>query len=57
MFSKKKLFIGSLVLGILGFSPMLMSVVGKGNKKGEIKLNPNYYKNQNESLFKNKNNN
>ncbi len=55
MFSKKKLFIGSLVLAILGFSPMLMSIVGKGNKKGEIKLNPNYYKNQNEPLFKDEN--
>lgn len=52
MFSKKKLVLGSLILGVLGFSPMLMSVVGKGNKKGELEINPDYYKNKKESLFK-----
>jgi len=51
MFSKKKLLIGSLILGVLGFSPMLMTVVGKGDKKGHIKLNPNYYNSEKETLF------
>jgi len=52
LFSKRKLLLGSIILGVLGFSPMLMSVIGKGNEKGELKLNPDYYKNQKENLFK-----
>jgi hypothetical protein len=30
---------------------MLLSVANKGNKKGELKLNPNYYNSQNEEVF------
>ncbi len=48
---KKKLIFGSILLGILGFSPMLLSVINKGNKHGELKLNPNYYNSPNEELF------
>ncbi|HHE2623468.1 TPA: hypothetical protein ACO6SL_002959 [Enterococcus faecium] len=49
--TRTKLIFGSILLGILGFSPMLLSVVNKGNKKGELKLNPNYYNSPNEELF------
>jgi len=51
MFSKTKLVIGSILLASLGFSPLLMSIIGKGNKKGHLKLNANYYDNQSEPLF------
>ncbi|EMF0421983.1 hypothetical protein [Enterococcus faecium] len=51
MLRKTKLVLGSIFLGILGFSPMLLSVIGQGNKKSELKLNPNYYNSPNESLF------
>ena len=48
---KKNLLFCSILLGILGFSPMLLSVINKGNKHGELKLNPNYYNSPNEELF------
>ncbi|ENZ5600548.1 hypothetical protein ACGWY2_002953 [Enterococcus hirae] len=51
MLRKTKLVLGSIFLGILGFSPMLLSVIGQGNKKGELKLNPNYYNSPDEPLF------
>lgn len=54
MLKKTKLVLGSIFLGILGFSPMLLSVIGQENKKGELKLNPNYYNGPNEPLFKKK---
>lgn len=54
MLKKNKLVLGSIFLGILGFSPMLLSVIGQENKKGELKLNPNYYNGPNEPLFKKK---
>jgi len=50
-YNKKKLVIGSIILGVLGFSPMLMSVIGKTNKKGELEFNPNYYNSEKEPLF------
>ncbi len=37
--TRKNLLFGSILLGILGFSPMLLSVINKGNKHGELKLN------------------
>ncbi|BDP62486.1 hypothetical protein EfmJHP38_34240 (plasmid) [Enterococcus faecium] len=63
--TRKNLLFGSILLGILGFSPMLLSVINKGNKHGELKLNPNnkgnkhgelklnpnYYNSPNEELF------
>ena len=49
--TRKKLIFGSILLGILGFSPMLLSVINKGNKHGELKLNSNYYNSPNEELF------
>ncbi|HFD6484426.1 TPA: hypothetical protein ACF5O7_002784 [Enterococcus hirae] len=49
--TKKHLLFGSILLGILSFNPMLLSVANKGNKKGELKLNPNYYNSQNEEVF------
>ncbi|HGD7070817.1 TPA: hypothetical protein QFN14_002145 [Enterococcus faecium] len=49
--TRKQLLFGSILLGILGFSPMLLSVINKGNKRGELKLNPNYYNGPNEELF------
>ncbi|WP_164853350.1 hypothetical protein [Enterococcus faecium] len=52
MTKKKHLLFGSILLGILSFSPMLLSVANKGNKKrGTKKLNPNYYNSQNEEVF------
>ncbi|MCH1976595.1 hypothetical protein MCG01_05565 [Enterococcus hirae] len=49
--TRKKLIFGSILLEILGFSPMLLSVIHKGNKHDELKLNPNYYNSSNEELF------
>ena len=49
--TRKNLLFGSILLGILGFSPRLLSVINKGNKHGELKLNPNYYNSPNEELF------
>jgi len=49
--TRKQLLFGSILLGILGFSPMLLSVINKENKQGELKLNPNYYNSPNEELF------
>ncbi len=34
--TRKNLLFGSILLGILGFSPMLLSVINKGNKHGEF---------------------
>lgn len=51
MLSKKKLIIGSLILGLLGFSPTLMSIIGRGNKKGDLELNPKYYNDKDEQPF------
>lgn len=51
LMTKKHLLFGSILLGILSFNPMLLSVANKGNKKGELKLNPNYYNSQNEEVF------
>lgn len=51
LMTKKHLLFGSILLGILGFSPMLLSGVNKGTKKGELKLNPNYYDSPNEEVF------
>lgn len=51
MLRRTKLVIGSILLGILGFSPMLLSVIGQGNEKGELVLNPNYYNSPDEPLF------
>ena len=51
MLKKTVLVLGSISLGILGFSPMLLAVIHKGNKHGELKLNPNYYNSPNEELF------
>ncbi|WP_277949763.1 hypothetical protein [Enterococcus faecium] len=31
--TRKNLLFGSILLGILGFSPMLLSVINKGNKR------------------------
>lgn len=52
---KNKLVIGSILLGIVGFSPMLLSLLGKGNKNNEVIVNPNYYNGTDEPLFKTKN--
>ncbi|MEB7868988.1 hypothetical protein [Enterococcus faecium] len=49
--TRKKLIFGSMLLGILGFSPTLLSVINKGNKHSKLKLNPNYYNSPNEELF------
>ncbi|EOD5306400.1 hypothetical protein ACJXVM_002544 [Enterococcus faecium] len=51
MLKKTVLVLGSISLGILGFSPMLLSVIGKNNSNGELKLNSNYYNSPNEELF------
>ncbi|HGF8211389.1 TPA: hypothetical protein QFD67_002156 [Enterococcus faecium] len=51
MLKKSQLIIGSIILGILGFSPMLLSVINQGNKKGELKINSNYYNSPNEEFF------
>ncbi|WP_277985273.1 hypothetical protein [Enterococcus faecium] len=34
--TRKQLLFGSILLGILGFSPMLLSVINKGNKRVKI---------------------
>ncbi|XIL25131.1 hypothetical protein N8D44_16085 (plasmid) [Enterococcus faecium] len=49
--TRKNLLFGSISLGILGFSPMLLSVIGKNNSNRELKLNSNYYNSPNEELF------
>ncbi|EMF0421890.1 hypothetical protein IL099_002838 [Enterococcus hirae] len=54
--TRKKLIFGTILLGILGFSPMVLSVINKGNKYGELKLNPNYYNSPKEKLFVKKSN-
>lgn len=51
MLKKTVLVLGSTSLGILGFSPMLLSVIGKNNSNRELKLNSNYYNSPNEELF------
>ncbi|MGC6622694.1 hypothetical protein, partial [Escherichia coli] len=51
MLKKTVLVLGSISLGILGFSPMLLSVIGKNNSNRELKLNSNYYNSPNEELF------
>ncbi|WP_408588732.1 hypothetical protein [Enterococcus faecium] len=48
---KKTVLVLSISLGILGFSPMLLSVIGKNNSNRELKLNSNYYNSPNEELF------
>ncbi|OTN94201.1 hypothetical protein [Enterococcus faecium] len=50
MLKKIILALGSISLGVLGFSPMLLSVIEK-NSKGELKLNPDYYNSSNEPMF------
>ncbi|WP_231482519.1 hypothetical protein, partial [Enterococcus cecorum] len=42
------LVLDPISLGILGFSPLLLSVIGKNNSNGELKLNSNYYNSPNE---------
>lgn len=50
LFQKKRFFIPlAILLGILGFSPMLVSLLGVSDEDG---LNPNYYSSTDESLFK-----
>ncbi|MCZ1872674.1 hypothetical protein [Enterococcus faecium] len=39
MLKKTVLVLGSISLGILGFSPMLLSVIGKNNSNRELKVN------------------
>ena len=51
MLKKTVLVLGSISLGILGFSPMLLSVIGKNNSNRELKLNSNYYNSPNEEFF------
>lgn len=49
LFEKKRVYIPlAIVLGILGFSPMLVSLLGKS----EDTLNKDYYSNAKEPLFK-----
>ena len=42
------LFLGSILLGIIGFLPSLLTVVGVDSKS---KLNPKYYESKDEPLF------
>lgn len=42
------LILGSIFLGILGFLPSLLSLVGVNSN---VKLNKDYYKSKDESLF------
>lgn len=42
------LVIGSIILGIIGFLPSLLTVVGIDSK---TKLNPRYYNSKDEPLF------
>lgn len=51
MLRKTRLVVGSIISGMLGFSPMLLSIVRKNNPHGDIKLNPKYYEQSEESLF------
>ncbi|BAO07565.1 MULTISPECIES: hypothetical protein [Enterococcus] len=51
MLRKTSLVVGSIVLAILGFSPMLLSIVRKNNSHVDIKLTPKYYEQSEESLF------
>ncbi|MBU5366008.1 hypothetical protein P7H74_15130 [Enterococcus devriesei] len=52
LFQKKRFFIPlAILLGILGFSPMLVSLLGVSDEAG---LNPDYYSSADESLFKSK---
>lgn len=51
MLRKTSLVVGSIVLAILGFSPMLLSIVRKNNSYVDIKLTPKYYEQSEESLF------
>ena len=44
---KTVLVLDPISLGILGFSPLLLSVIGKNNSNGELKLNSNYYNSHN----------
>lgn len=50
LFEKKRVYIPlAIILGILGFSPILVSLLGV---KSEDKLNKDYYSNAKEPLFK-----
>ncbi|MGF7510230.1 hypothetical protein AAFD22_07310 [Enterococcus faecium] len=51
MLKKTVLVLDPISLGILGFSPLLLSVIGKNNSNGELKLNSNYYNSPNEPMF------
>lgn len=51
-YNKKRFYVPlSIILGIIGFSPMFTSLLGI---KHDEQLNPNYYKNKDETLFKKK---
>lgn len=53
-YNKKKVYIPlSIILGIIGFSPMFSSLLGV---KHDEEFNPNYYKNKDEPLFRKKKN-
>ncbi|RGI31966.1 hypothetical protein [Melissococcus sp. OM08-11BH] len=56
IFSKTKLVVGSVTLGVLGFSPMIMPLIGKGKKEEYLKINPKYYHDKDEPLFNNDSN-
>ncbi|EYT96694.1 hypothetical protein B834_2549 [Enterococcus mundtii 1A] len=51
MLRKTRLVVGSIILGMLGFSLMLVTMVRKNNFNRELKLNANYYDHSEESLF------
>ena len=51
---KTVLVLDPISLGILGFSPLLLSVIGKNNSNGELKLNSNYYNSPNGVVCKRK---
>ncbi|MCD8764972.1 MULTISPECIES: hypothetical protein [Bacilli] len=42
------LVIGSIILGIIGFLPSLLTILGVDSK---VKLNPKYYNSKDEPLF------
>ncbi|MBX4221066.1 hypothetical protein KYX90_12650 [Enterococcus lactis] len=47
---RSNLIFGSMLPGMLGSNPLLLSVINKRNNHGELKLKPNYNNKPNEEL-------
>ena len=51
MNNEKKVALPNCCKTIISPKVKLLSVINQGNKKGELKINPNYYNSPNEAFF------